>query len=95
MSDKQIPYYFTITSPWSYLGHAPFLKLADELGYEVQFKPVDFGAVFAQSGGLPSAEAPLSAPPLSDVRATALAGLPASGPEPSPEAFPCRSNAWQ
>jgi 2-hydroxychromene-2-carboxylate isomerase len=52
MSDKQIPYYFTITSPWSYLGHAPFLKLADELGYEVQFKPVDFGAVFAQSGGL-------------------------------------------
>lgn len=58
MSDKQIPYYFTITSPWSYLGHAPFLKLADELGYEVQFKPVDFGAVFAQSGGLPLPKRP-------------------------------------
>jgi 2-hydroxychromene-2-carboxylate isomerase len=63
MSDKQIPYYFTITSPWSYLGHAPFLKLADELGYDVQFKPVDFGAVFAQSGGTSIAEAPLSATP--------------------------------
>ncbi len=58
MSDKQIPYYFTITSPWSYLGHTPFLKLADELGYEVQFKPVDFGAVFAQSGGLPLPKRP-------------------------------------
>ena len=58
MSDKQIPYYFTITSPWSYLGHAPFLKLADELGYEVLFKPVDFGAVFAQSGGLPLPKRP-------------------------------------
>jgi len=58
MSDKQIPYYFTITSPWSYLGHTPFLKLADELVYEVQFKPVDFGAVFAQSGGLPLPKRP-------------------------------------
>ena len=58
MSDKQIPYYFTIKSPWSYLGHTPFLKLADELGYEVQFKPVDFGAVFAQSGGLPLPKRP-------------------------------------
>lgn len=58
MTDKQIPYYFTITSPWSYLGHEPFLKLADDLGYEIQFKPVDFGAVFAQSGGLPLPERP-------------------------------------
>ncbi len=58
MSDKQIPYYFTITSPWSYLGHSPFLKLADELGYEVQFKPVDLGAVFSQSGGLPLPKRP-------------------------------------
>lgn len=58
MSDKQIPYYFTITSPWSYLGHGTFLKLADELGYEVLFRPVDFGAVFAQSGGLPLPKRP-------------------------------------
>jgi 2-hydroxychromene-2-carboxylate isomerase len=58
MSDKLIQYYFTMTSPWSYLGHEPFLKLADELRYEVAFKPVDFGAVFAQSGGLPLPQRP-------------------------------------
>lgn len=53
MSDKTIVYYFTITSPWSYLGHRPFLNMAAEHGFDIAFKPADFGPVFAQSGGLP------------------------------------------
>lgn len=54
MSDgKTIDYYFSITSPWSYLGHGRFMALAKEAGLDVRFHPVDFGAVFAVSGGLP------------------------------------------
>jgi len=53
MSDKTIDYYFTITSPWSYLGHRPFLDMAAKHGFDIAFKPADFGSVFAQSGGLP------------------------------------------
>ena len=52
-SDKTIDYYFTAPSPWSYLGHDRFMKLADDTGLDVRFHPVDFGVVFAGSGGLP------------------------------------------
>jgi 2-hydroxychromene-2-carboxylate isomerase len=51
--DKTIDYYFSITSPWSYLGHDRFMALAKGAGLRVRFHPVDFGAVFAVSGGLP------------------------------------------
>lgn len=51
--DKTIDYYFTVPSPWSYLGHDRFMKLATDAGLEVRFHPVDFGVVFAGSGGLP------------------------------------------
>ncbi len=54
-----IDYYFTVTSPWSYIGHLPFLKLAAASGRAVAFKPVDFGKVFAQSGGLPLPQRPV------------------------------------
>ena len=50
---KTIDYYFTVPSPWSYLGHDRFMKLATGSGLEVRFHPVDFGVVFAGSGGLP------------------------------------------
>lgn len=58
MSEKTVDYYFTVTSPWSYLGHRPFLDMAAANGFEVAFKPVDFGKVFAQSGGLPLPQRP-------------------------------------
>lgn len=50
---KVIDYYFMITSPWSYLGHGRFMALAEDAGLDVRFHPVDLGAVFAVSGGLP------------------------------------------
>ena len=50
---KHIDYYFTCPSPWSYLGHDRFMALAMDSGLEVRFHPVEFGVVFAVSGGLP------------------------------------------
>jgi carboxymethylenebutenolidase len=48
-----IDYYFAAQSPWTYLGHARFVQLAQAAGAQVRVLPADFGAVFAVSGGLP------------------------------------------
>ncbi len=58
MADKTVDYYFTITSPWSFLGHRPFLDLAKATGWDVAYYPTDFGQVFPQSGGLPLPKRP-------------------------------------
>jgi 2-hydroxychromene-2-carboxylate isomerase len=51
-----IDYYFTPLSPWTYLGHARFVALARAAGAAVQVLPVDYGAIFPVSGGLPLAK---------------------------------------
>lgn len=48
-----VDYYFAPQSPWTYLGHARLAALAASHGAAVRVKPVDFGAIFAVSGGLP------------------------------------------
>jgi 2-hydroxychromene-2-carboxylate isomerase len=53
---KHIDYYLTPTSPWTYLGHARFAEIAKRHGANVSVKPVDYGVVFPQSGGLPLAK---------------------------------------
>ena len=50
---RSIDYYFTLASPWAFLGHRPFLDLAAAHGVTVRYKPVDVGEVFPQTGGLP------------------------------------------
>lgn len=50
---KHVDYYFTLSSPWTFLGHARFRAIAARVGAEVAYRPVDFGAIFPQSGGLP------------------------------------------
>jgi 2-hydroxychromene-2-carboxylate isomerase len=50
---RTIDYYFTPQSPWTYLGHARFDAVARAAGATVRVRPVDFGAVFPVSGGLP------------------------------------------
>ena len=50
---RTIDYYFTPQSPWTYLGHARFAAIAEAAGATVRVRPVDFGAVFPVSGGLP------------------------------------------
>jgi 2-hydroxychromene-2-carboxylate isomerase len=53
---KHIDYYLTPTSPWTYLGHARFAQIAQRHGAAVSVKPVDYGVIFPQSGGLPLAK---------------------------------------
>jgi 2-hydroxychromene-2-carboxylate isomerase len=53
---RPIDYYFSLVSPWAYLGHAPFVEIARRHGLEVNYKPVFLGRVFAETGGLPLAQ---------------------------------------
>ena len=48
-----IDYYFSLASPWTYLGHATFMEIAKRHGAAVRFKPVLLGPLFEQTGGLP------------------------------------------
>lgn len=48
-----IDYYFTLASPWTYIGHAAFMDIARRRGATVRFKPLLLGPVFEQTGGLP------------------------------------------
>ena len=53
---KVIDYYFSPMSPWTYLGHARFERIAKRAGAAVNVKPVDYGRIFPASGGLPLAK---------------------------------------
>lgn len=49
-----IDYFLAPQSPWTYLGHARFARMAREAGATVRVLPVDLGGrVFPVSGGLP------------------------------------------
>ena len=49
-----VDYYFTPQSPWTYLGHARFVQIAQSAGATVRVLPIDLGGkVFPVSGGLP------------------------------------------
>lgn len=51
-----IDYYFSCVSPWTFLGHGPFMDVAHRHGAKVAVYPVSLGPIFAQSGGLPLAQ---------------------------------------
>ena len=50
---KHVDYYVSLNSPWTYLGSKRFEAIAQKHGADVTVWPVDFGSVFAVSGGLP------------------------------------------
>jgi 2-hydroxychromene-2-carboxylate isomerase len=50
---RTIDYYFTLLSPWTYLGHAAFIDLAKRHGCTVRYKPTPLRSVFDETGGLP------------------------------------------
>jgi 2-hydroxychromene-2-carboxylate isomerase len=50
---RTIDYYFSLVSPWAYLGHAPFIDLARRHGVKVNVKPMSLASVFPETGGLP------------------------------------------
>jgi 2-hydroxychromene-2-carboxylate isomerase len=51
-----IDYYFSLVSPWAYIGHVSFIDIARRHGVEVNYKPVFLGRVFSETGGLPLAQ---------------------------------------
>ena len=48
-----IDYYVSLNSPWTHLGAARIEAMAMASNATIRIFPVDFGAIFAQSGGLP------------------------------------------
>ncbi len=50
---KHVDYYVTLNSPWTYLASKRFEAMAAKHKADVTIWPVDFGSVFAVSGGLP------------------------------------------
>ena len=53
-----IQYWFSVASPWSWLGSARFIDLAQRSGASVEVLPIELAQVFAASGGRPFAERP-------------------------------------
>lgn len=48
-----IDYYFSLPSPWAYLGHGPFAELVSAYDLKVNYKPVVLVELFAETGGMP------------------------------------------
>ena len=48
-----VDYFFSIVSPWTYLGHERFEALAKKYNAKVNYKPADISKVFAATGGVP------------------------------------------
>jgi len=48
-----IDYYASLNSPWTHLGAARIEAMAMANNATLRIYPVDFGAIFSQSGGLP------------------------------------------
>jgi carboxymethylenebutenolidase len=48
-----VDYYASLNSPWTHLGAARIMAMTAKHGASLRIFPVDFGAIFPQSGGLP------------------------------------------
>ena len=54
---RGIDYYFTLISPWAYIGHRAFIDVARRHDLAVTYRPVALvEAVYPESGGLPLAK---------------------------------------
>lgn len=52
---RTIDYFLAPQSPWTYLGHERFVRIAREAAAVVRVRPMDLGRIFPLSGGLPLA----------------------------------------
>lgn len=55
---NRIDYYLSPMSPWTYFGHERLGAIAARYDAEIAVKPVDFGRIFAATGGLPVRQRP-------------------------------------
>jgi len=87
--NKTVDYYFSLISPWTYLGDAKFRDIAARQGARIVYKPMKLGKVFPSTGGLPLAK---RAPQRQDYRLVELARWSKSLDLPmnlQPKYFPC------
>src|ERR1700733_11372416 len=50
---RQVDYYFSLQSPWAYIGHKAFRDLVSAHDLKVNHKPVVLVDLFSETGGLP------------------------------------------
>src|SRR5579872_4010982 len=50
---RQVDYYFSLSSPWAYIGHKTFRDVVATYGLKVNHKPVVLVDLFSETGGLP------------------------------------------
>jgi 2-hydroxychromene-2-carboxylate isomerase len=50
---RQIDYYFSLQSPWAYIGHKLFREAVSTYDLKVNHKPVVLVDLFSETGGLP------------------------------------------
>lgn len=50
---RHIDYYFSLQSPWAYIGHQLFHEAAGRFDVRVTYKPVVLLDLFSETGGLP------------------------------------------
>jgi 2-hydroxychromene-2-carboxylate isomerase len=55
---RTIDYYFTLPSPWTYLGHQLFLAICARHGAAIRYRPMPIGDVFDATGSLPLPKRP-------------------------------------
>ncbi len=55
---RTITYYFTSSSPWTHIGHEPFLEVVARHALKVEYRPMPVPEVFARTGGLPLGQRP-------------------------------------
>lgn len=53
---RSIDYYYSVQSPWAFIGYDAFLGVADRHGASITFRPVQLPGLFADTGGLPLAK---------------------------------------
>jgi 2-hydroxychromene-2-carboxylate isomerase len=53
---RQIDYYFSLQSPWAYIGHNAFRQVVSDYNCKVNCKPVVLVDLFSETGGLPLAK---------------------------------------
>ena len=53
---RNINYYFSLASPWAYMGHEWFLATARNRRLPVEYKPMKLMELFSRTGGTPLAK---------------------------------------
>lgn len=51
-----ISYFFSMVSPWAFIGHDTFMEMGSKHELSIAYRPVNLTQVFAETGGVPLAK---------------------------------------